>query len=74
MLNPQHELAQDAGTNFVIPVPGEPSVVPSGDAWSRLSDDLSRAIVEAETKTSQWTLMHRWVGVGEHEDGLSWGG
>jgi hypothetical protein len=31
------------------------------DVWSRLPDDLSKAICEAEVKTSQWTLMHRQV-------------
>ncbi len=59
---------KDAGNNFCLPVPGERGAMPvataegGGDIKARLSDDLSRAIVDAEVNSSQWTLMHRWVG------------
>jgi len=51
---------KDAGNNFSVPVPckgTEGKVVE--DPVSQLPDDLSRAIVDAEVNTSQWTLMHR---------------
>ncbi|GFH15445.1 R1 protein, alpha-glucan water dikinase, partial [Haematococcus lacustris] len=53
---------KDAGGNFHLPVPSKAAPLArqeGGDPLSRLPDDLSRAIVEAEVKSSAWTLMHR---------------
>lgn len=51
---------KDAGQNFMIPVPSKfAPPVDHSDPLAKFDDDLSRAIVDAEVNSSQWTLMHR---------------
>lgn len=49
---------KDAGGNFFVPLPSKDA--PALEAAApRVEDELSRAIVEAES-SSMWTLMHRY--------------